>query len=107
MAVVKAPSRTPWGTPLFSTTGQLQPGSRSGWTGAAAVKVSADTSLLPLQTRIAGPIIAFTAAITTTGSLAGQITTPPLPSSGECMFPGTTSMLGAAHSSFATPLTTV
>ena len=42
------------------------------------------------RTQIAGPIFAFTRAAATTANLAGQTTTRALPSSGTCIFPGTT-----------------
>src|SRR6266478_5626911 len=66
----------------------------------------ADTSPLPLRTRIAGPIIAFTPTTTMTESLAGRTTIHPRPSTDGCTFPGTTSMSGEGPFSSATPLTT-
>ena len=41
---VKALSPIPWGTRLFCSTGQLIPGTLSGWTEPAAVRAWADTS---------------------------------------------------------------
>ena len=61
----------------------------------------------PIQrTQIAGPISAFTRTAATTASLAGQTTTRALPSSGTCIFPGTTLTWVQAPWSSVAPLTT-
>src|SRR6516165_2662818 len=64
--VAKAPSPTPSAILLFCTIDQRAPGSLFGWTGAAEVRVSADTSPPRRGARIAGFIIAFTITTKTT-----------------------------------------
>ena len=75
---------------------------------SAAVRASGATSPPLPRTRIAGPTSVFSARLLPTESLALRITTLPLPSSGECIFPGTTLMShaapAAASSSFAPPM---
>src|SRR6266480_5517037 len=92
---VKAHSPTPLAIPLFCTTNQPAPGSRSGST-ATPPAPSADTSPPLPRTRIAGePISAFTTTqpSKTTGSLVGLTTIPRLPTSETCTSPGTTLIL--------------
>src|ERR1051326_8135194 len=90
LLAVKAPLSVPRATPLFCTTSQRASFSRFGSTRVAAVAAwAAITRVLP-RTRIAGLITAFTAVAVTTASLAGLITTHPLPSTGGCTCPRTT-----------------
>ena len=70
----QSPSTILWGTLLFCTTSQRQPGLAFGWTALVAVKASVATSLLPHGTRVAGAITAFIPTLRTTESLAGLIT---------------------------------
>ena len=74
---------------LFSTTSQPRLGLLSGSMATRAAPWAGISPPIP-RTQIAGPISAFTRAAATTASLAGQTTTRALPSSGTCIFPGTT-----------------
>ena len=71
--------------------------------GNAGCTLGGYKSTIP-TTQIAGRISAFTQAAATTASLAGPITTPVLPSSGTCIFPGTTLIKPKQTSSFRAPL---
>src|SRR5436190_2895187 len=103
---VKARLPTPLATPLFCTTNQPAPGSPSGSTATGAVHW-ADTSPPIRWTRPVGVIFAFTTTAATTGSPAGLITIPPLPTSETCMFRGMTLIWATRMSLFPAPLITV
>src|SRR5438876_2049649 len=105
--MVKAPLLVRRAILLFYTTSQARLGLRCGWTQAAAVRVSGATNPPLPGIRLAGPTSVFSASPLPTGSLALRITTHPLPSSGGCIFPGTTSWLVGAHFSSATQLIAV
>ena len=102
----RAPSAVPWETPLFSTTARSAPGSPSGSTPDAAVRAWAATSLPIPRTRIAGLTFAFTTIRTTTGILAGSITTRRLPSRTGCTSPITILMLVVGLFASPTPVIT-
>ena len=103
----QSPFSNTFGDPVFCKIDQRAPGSLSGWTGAAEVRVSADTSPPRRGARIAGLIFAFTITTKTTANIAGPTTIPPLHFMGECTFPGTTSMWAVVRSSLAIPPTMV
>src|SRR2546428_7676145 len=105
--MVKAPLLVRRAILLFYTTNQPAPGSPCGWTEHAAVRVSGATNPPLPGIRLAGPTSVFSASPLPTESLALRITTHPLPSLGECIFPGTTSLAVEERCLSDSPLTTV
>lgn len=87
-----AAAGTNFGDPIAFTTSHPHPGTPSGSTRRAAALAWAGTAPPIPRTRLAGRrISACTAAITMIGNLHGWRTTHLLPSTGGCMFHGTTS----------------
>src|SRR5215216_1883450 len=105
--MVKVRLRIPLAILLFSTTGPQAPGIPSGLIARAILMIwDWAVTNVPLRgTQIPGAITAFTTAHPT-ASLAGLITTPALPFTVGCTFPGTTSVV-ARTSTSVTPLTMV
>src|SRR5581483_8821133 len=80
---------TPLAIRSYSTTDQPRLGSPYGWMEMGAAPLVDLNQLIP-GIPTAGHIFAFTPMVATTANPAGQIMTHLLPSSGTCMFPGTT-----------------
>src|SRR5881409_1407531 len=104
--MVKAPLLVRRAILLFYTTSQAAPGLPCGSTQPAAVRASGAINPPLHGIRLVGPTSVFSASPLPTESLALRITTHPLPSSGECIFPGTISLAVGERCLSDSPLTT-